>query len=70
MKVYQVYHGTESDKELLGEFKTKEDAMSIVVESIYNSKFRSYYQRFWYEPDGTMIIDYGSHTKFYFVKEA
>lgn len=65
----KVYHGTYSNMELLGEFKTKEDAMNFVVESIYNGAFKSYYQRYWTEPNGTMIVDYGSHTKFYFVKE-
>ena len=65
----KVYHGTYSNMELLGEFKTKEEAMNFIVEAIYNSKFKSYYQRYWTEPSGTMIVDYGSHTKFYFVKE-
>lgn len=64
----KLYHGTDENMKLLGEFETEQEAYKRMYEYIKEIGFKSYCQRFWVH-DGTKIIDYGSHTKFFYIKE-
>lgn len=64
----KLYWGTNDDLKLLGEYETKEQVFKRIYDFIEEQGFKSYYQRLWCEPDGTLIVDYGSYTRFFYVK--
>lgn len=64
----KVYYGDHDEKELLTEVASMDEAMQYVVKQISDKKYGGYYQR-WYTVDGVTTVDYGSHTKFYYVME-
>lgn len=64
----KLYYGTDKNMKLLGEFETEQEAYKRMYEYIKEIGFKSYCQRIMVH-DGTKIIDYGSHTKFFYIKE-
>lgn len=64
----KLYYGTDKNMKLLGEFETDEEAYNCMYEYIKEIGFKSYYQRILYF-DGLRVIDYGSYTKFFYIKE-
>ncbi len=67
--MYKVYHGTNENKILLNICETEEDIIKCKCEFLSKIGFKSYYSRNWIDEDGFAVTDYGSHTKFFFVKE-
>ena len=65
----KVYFGNRDNMELLKEVETEGDAFDFVTEHLQERGVKTYYTRWWREPDGTINIDYGSWSKFYFIKE-
>ena len=65
----ELYYGTDENMKLLGEFETIQEAYKRMYEYIKEIGFKSYYQRMWYIEKGLRVIDYGSHTKFFYIKE-
>ena len=64
----KLYYGTDENMKLLGEFETNEEAYKRMYEYIKEIGFKSYYQRILHF-DGLRVIDYGSYTKFFYIKE-
>ena len=69
-QMIKVYHGYHDDRKLLGEFETLADANKCMNDYLKEIKFNSYYSRMWKEPDGATVVDYGSHTQFFWVEGA
>lgn len=65
----KVYFGTNNDMELLKEVETEGDAFDFVADHLKERGVKTYYTRWWKDPEGTTTIDYGSWSKFYFIKE-
>ena len=64
----KVYHGNYENKEFIGEVETQGELNKLINDYIKKIKFRCYYNRQWLKDDGTLVIDYGSHTEFFFVE--
>ena len=66
----KLYHGRYDDRELLGEFSTQEEIDKCMKEYLDNINFKSYYYRVTFIRDAKEIeIDYGSWSKFFWIKE-
>lgn len=65
----KLYWGRDDEMELLGEFNTKDEIWECINNFLNELEFESYYQRRWCQPDGTIIIDYGSWRNFFYIKE-
>ena len=65
----KVYFGSNNNMELLKEVETESEAFDFVIDNLKERGIKSYYTRWWKEPDGATVIDYGSWSRFYFVKE-
>lgn len=64
----KVYHGYYDDRVLIGEANTQEEVNKIISDYIKKINFTCYYIRQWMDKDGTLVVDYGSHTQFFFVE--
>jgi uncharacterized protein with von Willebrand factor type A (vWA) domain len=51
------------------EVKNIEEAFSVIKEYLESINFKSYYYRKNFLEDGTIWLDYGSHSHFFFIKE-
>ena len=65
----KVYYGSYSKVQLLKEVGNRQEAFKFISEDIRKNNYKSYYMRCLEHHDGTCQIDYGSYTKFYFIKE-
>lgn len=66
----KVYHGNYTEKELLGEVNTQEEADQLMKAYLDRINFKSYYYRIMFIPDVKAIqLDYGSWTKFFWIEE-
>jgi hypothetical protein len=64
--VYKLFHQDQflfqaSERSIVLDFMSKHIANVL--------KFKSYYQRWTELEDGSTMIDYGSHTQFYYIRE-
>lgn len=66
--MFKVYYGSMNDKEHVGDFQTEKEANKFIREYIASKNFKSYYWRVWAK-DEFRIIDFGSYTNFFFLKE-
>lgn len=64
----KLYWGRYGEMELLGEYDTMEEVNYRMREFLAELQFKSYYNRQWYEEDGTLVIDYGSYRNLFFIK--
>lgn len=64
----KVYHGNEDNKEFVGEVCTQKELNQLVNDYIKKINFKCYYERTYLRPDGIVVIDYGSHTQFFYVE--
>lgn len=63
----QIYHGNNETRELIGQCNMQKEAFDIIEKHVKaNDCFASPYYRFWHK-NGKLVIDYGSHSKFYYV---
>jgi hypothetical protein len=73
MNKYKLYYGEEfSTSKLLSEFNTNPDLYKFMRNYISDIlKFKSYYYRRWTHPSevSVEVIDYGSHTNFFYIQE-
>lgn len=53
----------------IGTVETEEDAWAIATAYLHDRGIYPYYYRMWKQPDGTNVIDYGSHTEFIYYDE-
>ena len=53
----------------LATVKDMESASKAIDDFLNEHNFKSYYKNIWREPDGTTVVDVGSHTEFFYVKE-
>lgn len=69
--MYELYHrdSVKNTDTLIGTFETVEELRKAASDYLDKIKFKSYYWRGW-SKDGIHWIDYGSHTKFFYWKEA
>ena len=68
MKVY--FGKSKENRELIGEGKTSRQCSQIVSNYIEENKLPSApYRRFW-EAEKEIVIDYGSHSNFFFIDDA
>ena len=65
----KVYYGSNNNIKLLKEVETESEAFDFVIDNLKERGIKSYYTRWWKDPEGTTTIDYGSCSKFYFIKE-
>lgn len=65
----KVYYGSDDNMKLLKEVDSQQNAFDFIIKDIHENNYQSYYMRYWENSDGTQQIEYGSHTKFYFIKE-
>jgi hypothetical protein len=60
---------TDSNKKDLGLFKTIDEVWRAIDKYLEGLDFKRYYTRVTTLEDGTLWIDYGSHTHFFYIKE-
>ena len=64
--MYLVY---DSNKEIEDYVSNEEDAYAIIKEFLEDINFKSYYYRQNFLDDGTIMVDYGAHTHFFYIKD-
>lgn len=69
VRKWNVYFEHNGIQTLVGSALTYEDAVAIMNQKIKESGFKSYYTRVTKFSDTEFWFDYGSHTKFYWIKE-
>lgn len=63
----KVYWGDSKKKKLIGKCQTDKEAFDLISDDLKKRGITSVYYRFWHE-EGRLVIDYGSHHSFYYVK--
>jgi hypothetical protein len=59
---------TDSDNINYGLFETEQEAFAEISKQLQIRDFQSYYMRQSFLEEGTIWIDYGSHTHFFYIK--
>lgn len=63
---------TFADSKPIAMRETEQEIYKAMSDYIKNYRIKSYYQRAWHEPslaDGYTVIDYGSHSNFFYIFE-
>ena len=60
---------TDSNKKDYGLFQTIDEVWRAIDNHLKDTNFKRYYTRVTTLEDGTLWIDYGSHTHFFYIKE-
>lgn len=64
----KVYFGNNESKKYIGESNTDSGAFRIIYDYVKNViGWQEVYYRFWDE-DGALVIDFGSHENFFYVE--
>lgn len=66
MKVY--FENSQGKKREIGQVDSKEKAFEIIENFLFEHNFTSYYTRYW-EENGYLKIDVGSHTEFFYISK-
>lgn len=53
----------------IGNTESQEQAYAIISKFLDKYNFKSYYSRTWKTSDKTTVVDVGSHTEFFQIKE-
>ena len=57
------------NRQIIADFETKDQMWTLINDFLNDHKFKSYYQRLWFnEEENIFWIDVGSHTEFFTVK--
>lgn len=67
-----LFYGTEDFMEFVDSFDSQKEMFERISKILKKEKFKSYYYRIWTVAldDGEyQKIDYGSHTKFFFIRD-
>ena len=64
--MYLVYDNANTIKEYKN---TEDEAYGVIKQYLDDTGFTSYYYRQSFADDGSIWIDYGSHTHFFYIKE-
>lgn len=67
-----LFYGTPDFMELVGTFKDEEEIFYGIKEFLERKKIKPYYYRMWpvnYDDGEYTKVDYGSHSKFFFIRE-
>lgn len=64
--MYKLYYGNDDNKELVTTIESEQEAFCVISKYIKEHNWESYYLRVNYF-DNTKIIDYGSHTRFFYI---
>lgn len=66
MKVY--FENSQGKKREIGQADNREKAFEIIENFLFEHNFTSYYTRYW-EEDGYLKVDVGSHTEFFYISK-
>lgn len=66
MKVY--FENSQRKKREIGQVDSKEKAFEIIGNFLFEHNFTSYYTRYW-EENGYLKVDVGSHTEFFYISK-
>lgn len=66
MKVY--FENSLGKKREIGQADNKERAFEIIKDFLFAHNFISYYTRYW-EENGYLKVDVGSHTEFFYISK-
>lgn len=47
--------------------ETEQEINKAMMEHITNHRIKSFYQRYWDTPEGYTVVDYGSHSNFFYI---
>ncbi len=56
------------EKTLIGIYKTEQEYMQEISDFLKKCNYASHYTRGWFE-DGFTVLDVGSHSQFYYIRE-
>ena len=69
--MFNVYTNDQFDNLIgIGTAKTENDIFVLSSNYLKERGIYPHYYRMWKEPDGTTVIDYGSHTEFIYYHES
>ena len=57
------------EKELKGQFSTDQEARAAMVKELDGKGIKPYYYRMWSQEENETMVDFGSHSQFYIIKE-
>lgn len=66
MKVY--FENSQGKKREIGQVNSKEKAFGVINDFLLAHNFISYYTRYW-EENGYLKVDVGSHTEFFYISK-
>ncbi len=66
MKVY--FENSQGKKREIGQVDSREKAFEIIENFLFKHNFTSYYTRYW-EENGYLKVDVGSHTEFFYISK-
>ena len=57
------------EKELRGQYSTDQEARAAMVKELDDKGIKPYYYRMWGQEENETMVDFGSHSQFYIIKE-
>ncbi len=61
------FENSNGERRVIGTAKTVQGCIKIMQKFLDDHNFKSYYQRYTEKPDGSIWIDVGSHTEFFWI---
>lgn len=63
------FENSRRETRVIGTSCTETEAFKLIDDFLYEHNFKSYYKRTWKRDDKTTIVDVGSYTEFFHIKE-
>jgi len=65
---YKLTNGSYNNERDIGIYNSQKEANAAMVQELHSKGIEPYYYRSWWEPEtDKMVVDYGSHSNFYYI---
>lgn len=64
---YKLTNGISDFERYIGIYSSQEEANAAMVQELHSKGIKPYYYRSWESKPGKVVVDYGSHSNFYYI---